>query len=415
MSSFYKSIKNNVIFSSNSNLLIFPEIISEVPIILKPSTLNCNTSEKGEKENELNSEKKLKENEQKITCGNFSSQGNFFAVIDEAKQLYLWNTNQNTFSLLSIRKVCRKCVKLKFTHSEDAVLIADRSGDVYSFSVTDPDQSGKLLLGHLSMLLDLIITPDDKFIITCDRDEKIRVSCFPNCYNIHSYCLGHKKFVSCLSIFPSYPELLISGSGDGTFMIWNYKDGLCLYDRNYENDFIEKNLLRNEDNIIVPNDNESNVCEPHLKNEKYLNCAVKQVECSNKNNIIAALFDRFSYIVVYNYNYNPDKNNFSIIQVQFLQYSAEPWKIHFCEENLLWILLPIKDNILNILHPVINNQSLKFETNDDTNKFSSLMNLVNKNWDFFAGINSINLFLYYNIFIMINHIAFSFRISSDTK
>ena len=35
------------------------------------------------------------------------------------------------------------------------------------------------------------ITNDDKYLATADRDEKIRISHYPNAYNIQSYCLGH--------------------------------------------------------------------------------------------------------------------------------------------------------------------------------------------------------------------------------
>lgn len=38
-----------------------------------------------------------------------------------------------------------------------------------------------------------IITKDQKFLITADRDEKIRISHFPNAYNIETFCLGHKE------------------------------------------------------------------------------------------------------------------------------------------------------------------------------------------------------------------------------
>lgn len=54
------------------------------------------------------------------------------------------------------RTVVRRCTALTFTASEEKVLVADKSGDVYSFSVLEPHGSGKLELGHLSMLLDVV-------------------------------------------------------------------------------------------------------------------------------------------------------------------------------------------------------------------------------------------------------------------
>lgn len=50
----------------------------------------------------------------------------------------------------------RRCTALTFTAKEDRVLVADKSGDVYSFSVLEPDGCGRLELGHLSMLLDVV-------------------------------------------------------------------------------------------------------------------------------------------------------------------------------------------------------------------------------------------------------------------
>lgn len=43
-----------------------------------------------------------------------------------------------------------------FTHAEDELLVADKSGDVYSFSVAAPQAEGELKMGHLSMLLAVV-------------------------------------------------------------------------------------------------------------------------------------------------------------------------------------------------------------------------------------------------------------------
>ena len=78
-------------------------------------------------------------------------------------------------------------------------LFSDKSGDVFRFDLnSENDQNGQCLMGHLSMLLDIKLSKCGKFIITCDRDEKIRVSHYPNAYNIHNFCLGHTDFVTCI-------------------------------------------------------------------------------------------------------------------------------------------------------------------------------------------------------------------------
>ena len=82
------------------------------------------------------------------------------------------------------------------------------------FRFSQNDSEGQCILGHLSMLLDVKLSPCGKFIITSDRDEKIRVSHYPNAYNIHNYCLGHTDFVSSLEMLNN--QFLISGSGDST-------------------------------------------------------------------------------------------------------------------------------------------------------------------------------------------------------
>ena len=47
--------------------------------------------------------------------------------------------------------------------------------------------------------------------IYISRDEKIRVSHFPNCYNVETYLLGHTEYV--LKILLLSDELLLSIGG----------------------------------------------------------------------------------------------------------------------------------------------------------------------------------------------------------
>lgn len=52
---------------------------------------------------------------------------------------------------------------------------------------------GTLILGHTSLLTTFTLTDDEKYVISADRDEHIRVSWHPQGYVIERFCLGHKK------------------------------------------------------------------------------------------------------------------------------------------------------------------------------------------------------------------------------
>ncbi|XP_074714522.1 tRNA (guanine-N(7)-)-methyltransferase non-catalytic subunit WDR4 isoform X3 [Strix uralensis] len=142
----------------------------------------------------------------------FSPSGDYFALTDDSKRLVLFHTKPS-WECVSVRSVNRRGTSLTITAAEDKILVADKSGDVYSYSITEPQAEGKLELGHLSLLLDVALSPDDQYILTADRDEKIRVSLAKAPHYIVSYCLGHKEFVSKILVIPNYPDLLLSASG----------------------------------------------------------------------------------------------------------------------------------------------------------------------------------------------------------
>jgi tRNA (guanine-N(7)-)-methyltransferase subunit TRM82 len=86
----------------------------------------------------------------------------------------------------------------------------------------------KLLLGHVSMLTDLVYADQEVdgkhrgYIITADRDEHIRVSRgSPQSHVIEGYCLGHTEFVSKICAIPG-TNFLVSGGGDDTICAWEW-------------------------------------------------------------------------------------------------------------------------------------------------------------------------------------------------
>jgi tRNA (guanine-N(7)-)-methyltransferase subunit TRM82 len=100
-----------------------------------------------------------------------------------------------------------------------------------------PNFEHKLLLGHVSLLTDLIIAEADaagkrrQFILTADRDEHIRVSRGPSqAHIIQNYCLGHKEFVSKLAILPWQPDILVAGSGEAFIKAFHWQRGQLVGD-----------------------------------------------------------------------------------------------------------------------------------------------------------------------------------------
>ena len=85
----------------------------------------------------------------------------------------------------------------------------------------------ELLLGHVSMLTDVVYTKVEgrSYIITADRDEHIRISRGPpQAHIIEGFCFGHEAFVSRLCFTQS--GQLVSGGGDDHLFVWDWQNGL---------------------------------------------------------------------------------------------------------------------------------------------------------------------------------------------
>nr|XP_057938493.1 tRNA (guanine-N(7)-)-methyltransferase non-catalytic subunit wdr4 [Doryrhamphus excisus] len=194
----------------------------------EPFVFDCSTAEKKQKHPKSDNSLAEETESDKVLAFTISPSGKLLALTDDSKRLVLFRC-EHSWQCVSIRWLVRRGTSLVFTSAEDEVLVADKSGDVYSFSVVDQEREGELKMGHLSMVLAVTLSLNDKYIITADRDEKIRVSHLSSPYNIQSFCLGHQQFVSSLLVPSGHPHWLLSGSGDGTMKLWDITSGKKLH------------------------------------------------------------------------------------------------------------------------------------------------------------------------------------------
>lgn len=70
-----------------------------------------------------------------------------------------------------------------------------------------------------------------RYVISSDRDEKVRVTNYPQTEVVESYCLGHTEFVTSIDELKTETNenVLVSVSGDQTVRLWNYVDGKELF------------------------------------------------------------------------------------------------------------------------------------------------------------------------------------------
>lgn len=155
-------------------------------------------------------------------CATFSSDGKLFAFNpNKGKLLSVWNTAD--WSLVENKTLAKHATDIVFTPKTRVIVVGDKKGDVYAF-----EELPVRVLGHSSMILDICFSSDEKYIVTCDNDEKVRVSHYPNGKNILHYLMGHEAYVSGICMLNNF---ILSGSGDGTLRLWDFNGGGDLLDK----------------------------------------------------------------------------------------------------------------------------------------------------------------------------------------
>lgn len=216
--------------SNDSNLVSAPLVklsVAEYCTEASNSRANKNGDKNGDKK-APDSNSKTKANESvtvhRIINCNFSSSGALFALITSSKFLLIFNAEKE-WSLLSLVAVPKAPTAVLFD-SKNNILFSDRAGSLrilQNDALVKGENGSKELLGHLSMLLDCCLSMDECLVMTADRDEKIKISRYPQTFVIENFCLGHTSFVS--SICPLSEHLLASGGGESVIHLWDISTG----------------------------------------------------------------------------------------------------------------------------------------------------------------------------------------------
>lgn len=284
---------------------------------------------------------KASNEDKSIQCCSFSPNGEYFAVCYN-KIIIIYNVPEwNTFCEGTTE---RKAISIQFFPTSKILLIADKSGCVTFYSYSEGTlKKTDLALGHNSMLTGALVTDDESYIITCDRDEKIRVSNYPNVYNIESYCLGHEQFVSDISFLPADKRILLSSSGDGTVRFWNFVQGQELLQ------YKSLNKVENEETPII-------------KIQSFL---------EEKNiSLLAVLEYKLKIVTVLNIKGNLSEG-LSYELCKKIELSTTPWDIMLWHGNLVSIL-PDKTNPINLQ---LFNEKINEKSFDDVKKY------MTDNWE----------------------------------
>ncbi|KAJ3781271.1 WD40 repeat-like protein, partial [Lentinula aff. detonsa] len=186
-----------------------------------------------------------------IRCAVLDNSNTHLVTLADDKKLKVWKLDG--LELLHERLLPKRPTSATCTLDGQTIVVADKFGDVFRYAKqslhpTDihafnsyplhpppaprsslashvPTSDGTLVLGHTSLLTCFLLTPDNKYIVTADRDEHIRISWYPQGFCIESFCLGHTQFVSAVHIPSDRPGTLISGGGDAELKIWDWRSG----------------------------------------------------------------------------------------------------------------------------------------------------------------------------------------------
>ena len=118
-------------------------------------------------------------------------------------------------------------------------ILALNSGDIDCIDFAT--RKSTTLLGSVIAGTSFAVNETKSFIINADRDARIRVSHFPNTYEIESFALLHEEIVTSVVFIDN--ERFASADGDGLVVLWGLDGKAICSKRVYKEGTIIRQLL----------------------------------------------------------------------------------------------------------------------------------------------------------------------------
>jgi len=241
-------------------------------------------------------------------CAAFSADGTLFAYNpNKGKLLSVWNTTN--WTLVENKTLAKHATNIVFTPKTNVIVVGDKKGDVYAF-----EELPIRILGHSSMILDICISDNEKYIVTCDNDEKVRVSHYPNGKNIVYYMMGHEAYVSGICLLNNF---VLSGSGDNTLRLWDFNKGDLLDKLNLHTPIQSVIEIENMAAIQLYDSKDVHIIKTEKKENKWTIKNIKTIQFEN-NVLDLAVYGNQLWILTVNSvdKYTIDASNEIILRIQ---------------------------------------------------------------------------------------------------
>jgi len=175
----------------------------------------------------------------------------------------------------SKRMTVKRIGSLLFTWEPVGMVVAgDMVGDATAFPLDNTQHKGRLLLGHTASMLTDMKLHGSNILLTADRDEKVRVSSFPQTCIVKGYLLGHTAFTTSIDTViinsdnDNRSNLCVSCGGDKTLRLWNI-DTCSLVTTTATDDLIPTQVAICGDTVAVIFDQSSTIKLYSISNLEY--------------------------------------------------------------------------------------------------------------------------------------------------